>query len=65
MPAILVTILSVFARSLNYAPESFYREQAECLRTDAIKTLNFPFPDYKAPLAPKRELLAIHMGGVA
>ena len=30
-------------------------EQAECLRTDAIKTINFPFPDYKAPLAPKRE----------
>ena len=26
-------------------------EQAECLRTDAIKTLNFPFPDYKAPLS--------------
>ena len=29
------------------------------------KFQNLPFPDYKAPLAPKRELLAIHMGGVA
>ena len=48
--------------TVQYSTTCVVIEQAECLRTDAIKTLNFPFPDYKAPLAPKRELLAIPQG---
>ena len=28
----------------------YVTEQAECLRTDAIKTSKLPFPDYNAPI---------------
>ena len=39
-----------------------YTEGAECPRTDAIKISNLSLLDYKLPLAPKREFLAIPNG---
>ena len=44
----------------NCSPE--IAEQAECLRTDAIRLLTFLSLTTKLPLAPKRELLAIPHG---